>query len=58
MSAKLQITLVKSLIGCPKKHKDVVKGLGLTKVNMTVERIDSPEVRGMISKINHMLRVA
>jgi large subunit ribosomal protein L30 len=57
MSTKLKITLVKSVIGRPKKHRDVVSGLGLSKLNQSVELVDSPEVRGMISKISHMLSV-
>lgn len=58
MSSKLQVTLVKSLIGRPKKHRDVVAGLGLKKINHTVELSDTAEVRGMINKISHMLNVA
>lgn len=57
MSTKLQITLVKSTIGKPKKHRDIVTGLGLKKINQSVELADTPEVRGMISKISHMLNV-
>ena len=57
MSTKLQITLVKSTIGKSKKHRDIVAGLGLKKLNQTVEHADTPEVRGMISKISHMLNV-
>ena len=57
MSAKLRITLIKSTIGKPKKHKDIVAGLGLTKLNKTVELSDTPEIRGMIAKINHMLNI-
>jgi large subunit ribosomal protein L30 len=58
MSATLKITLVKSTIGKPKKHRDVVTGLGLTKLNKTVELVDTPEVRGMIAKISHMVNIA
>ena len=58
MSAKIKITLVKSTIGKPKKHKDIVAGLGLTKLNKPVEHVDTPEVRGMIAKISHMLTIA
>jgi large subunit ribosomal protein L30 len=57
MSTKLQVTLVKSTIGRPKKHRDTVAGLGLKKLNQTVEHADTPEVRGMIAKISHMLNV-
>ena len=57
MSSKLKITLIKSTIGKPQKHCTVVAGLGLKRVNATVELDDTPEVRGMISKISHMLHV-
>lgn len=57
MSTKLQITLIKSTIGRPKKHRDIVAGLGLKRLNHSVELSDSAEVRGMINKISHMLNV-
>jgi len=58
MNPKLRITLVKSPIGKPKKHRDIVVGLGLKKLNKTVELADTPEIRGMIAKISHMLLIA
>jgi large subunit ribosomal protein L30 len=58
MNGKIQVTLVKSTIGRPQKHKDIVAGLGLKKLNKTVEHNDTPEVRGMIAKISHMLNIA
>ena len=58
MSAKLRVTLVKSTIGKPKKHRDIVAGLGLRRLNNTIELQDTPEVRGMIAKINHMVHIA
>lgn len=58
MSSKIKVTLVKSLIGRPEKHRRVVAGLGLKKINQTVEHSDTPEIRGMISKINHMIKIA
>lgn len=57
MTAKLKISLIKSVIGRPQKHRAVVAGLGLKRLNATVELNDTPEVRGMISKISHMLHV-
>lgn len=57
MSGKLQVTLVKSTIGKPKKHRDIVAGLGLKKLNKTIEIADTPETRGMIAKISHMLTI-
>ena len=58
MNPKLRITLVKSTIGKPKKHRDIVAGLGLKKLNKTVELADTPQTRGMIAKISHMLLIA
>lgn len=58
MSNTLQITLVKSLIGTPKQHRNIVAGLGLKRLNRSVMRPDTPETRGMINKISHMLHIA
>ena len=58
MSTKLQVTLIKSTIGRPKKHRDIVAGLGLKRINHSVEHADTAEIRGMINKISHMLNVA
>ena len=57
MSVQIKVTLVKSIIGKPQKHRAVVAGLGLRRLNDTVVLSDTPEVRGMISKIRHMLHV-
>lgn len=57
MSTMLEITLIKSTIGASEKQRAVVRGLGLRRLHQTVSLQDSPETRGMISKINHMLRV-
>lgn len=54
---KVKITLVKSGIARPGKHKAVLIGLGLKKLNHSVVRIDSPEIRGMINKVSHLLKV-
>jgi large subunit ribosomal protein L30 len=54
---KLKITLIKSGIARPGKHKVVLTGLGLRKLNHSVVRIDSPQIRGMINKVSHLLKV-
>lgn len=54
---QLKIKLVRSLIGRPKRQREVVKGLGLRKINSTVIRKDCPEVWGMINKIPHLVQV-
>ena len=58
MSTVLNITLKKSHIGRPAAHRAVLNGMGLTKINKTVSLTDTPEVRGMIRKISHMVSVA
>ena len=57
MSQVVKITLVKSLIGKPASQRAVLSGMGLTKVNKTVVLQDTPEVRGMIRKVSHMISV-
>nr|NNM90456.1 50S ribosomal protein L30 [Bacilli bacterium] len=52
---RLQITLVRSLIGRTESQRATVQSLGLRKIRQTVTREDSPVVRGMIAKINHMV---
>lgn len=55
--AKIKITLVKSIIGRPAKQRVVVRTMGLNKVNHSVVREDTPQVRGMINKVKHLLKV-
>ncbi|HXN06031.1 MAG TPA: 50S ribosomal protein L30 [Nitrospiria bacterium] len=57
MSKKISITLIRSAIGRKGKHKQVAIGLGLTKLNRTVIRDDSPEIRGMVNKISYLVEV-
>ncbi len=54
---KIRITLVRSAIARPGKHKAVLVGLGLKKLNHSVIRIDTPQIRGMINKIVHLVKV-
>ncbi|MGI6706119.1 MAG: 50S ribosomal protein L30 [Clostridia bacterium] len=55
--AKLKITLVRSTIGCLKKQIDTVKALGLHKIRSEVIHSDTPEIRGMINKVSHLVEV-
>ncbi len=55
--AKLKLTLVRSVIGRPKKQKATIEALGLRKMNQTVEKDASPQVRGMVQKVQHLLTV-
>ena len=56
MAAMLKVTLVKSMIGRPEKHRKVLKGMGLTKLNRTVELQDTPSIRGMINAVSHLVK--
>jgi large subunit ribosomal protein L30 len=53
----IRIKLVKGLAGCKQTHRDTVRGLGLRRLHHTVELQDTPEVRGMINKVNYLVRV-
>jgi large subunit ribosomal protein L30 len=52
----LKVTLVRSLIGTMGTHRATVRGLGLRRINHTVEVIDTPATRGMINKISYLLK--
>ena len=54
---KLKITLVRSLIGRPETQRVTVRTLGLTKLNSKVIQVDNPQIRGMINKVSHLVRV-
>jgi large subunit ribosomal protein L30 len=57
MAGTLKITLVKSMIGRPEKHRRVLRGMGLTKINRTVELQDTPSIRGMVNAVSHLVNV-
>ncbi|MDR1154675.1 MAG: 50S ribosomal protein L30 [Bacteroidales bacterium] len=55
--AKINVTLKSSIIGSSKRQVATVKALGLGKVNSTVVHEDTPQIRGMIAKVNHLVSV-
>lgn len=57
MMAQVKITLTRSLIGYPKDQRATVKALGLTKIRTSVVKEDSSALRGMIHKVEHMVKV-
>jgi large subunit ribosomal protein L30 len=57
MNKELRVTLIKSGIGRPKKHKLTLKTLGLNRLHKTVVLKDTPQVRGMINKVSHLVSV-
>jgi large subunit ribosomal protein L30 len=54
---EVKVTLKKSYIGSTQKIRATLIGLGLTKTNKTVVRKDTPEIRGMINKVAHLVEV-
>ena len=55
MGKKLKITLIKSYIGRPQKQREILRGMGLGKLNKTVMLKDTPEIRGMVNKVSHLV---
>ena len=55
--AKIKITQTKSRINCPAVQKRTLDALGLKKMNHTVEKDDTPSVRGMIQAVHHLVKV-
>ncbi|MEE4296959.1 MAG: 50S ribosomal protein L30 [Wenzhouxiangella sp.] len=53
----VRVTLVRSINGTIGKHRETVRGLGLRRINHTVELEDTPAVRGMIKKVDYLVRV-
>ncbi|MRI32959.1 50S ribosomal protein L30 [Endozoicomonas sp. OPT23] len=57
MAEKIKVTLLKSTNGRLESHKACVRGLGLRRIRHTVEVEDTPAVRGMINKVNYLVKV-
>ena len=55
--AKINVTLKSSIIGSTKRQVDTIKALGLGKINSTVVHEDTPQIMGMIAKVNHLVTV-
>ena len=53
----ITVTLVKSVIGAKKSHRETVRGLGLRRIRHTVTLEDTPSVRGMVSKVDYLVKV-
>lgn len=53
----LRITQVRSAIGYSQKHKDTIRALGIHRLHQTVEQVDSPALRGMLSKVNYLVKI-
>lgn len=57
MTETIKYTLVKSGIGSTKKIRATLTGLGLNKMQKTATRKNSPEIRGMLNKVGHLVRI-
>ena len=57
MALKVKVTLIRSGTNRPQRHKDTIKGLGLTRLHKSVVLEDTPAVRGMIRAVSHMVTV-
>ncbi len=55
--SKIKIKLVKSTIGVKPKHRATVKALGLKKIGQVVEQNDNPQIRGMVTKVSHLVEI-
>jgi large subunit ribosomal protein L30 len=55
--AKLKITQQRSAIGCQQNQKATLRSLGLRKIRQSVERDDTPQIRGMIHTVRHLVTV-
>ncbi|MCA1849617.1 MAG: 50S ribosomal protein L30 [Acidobacteria bacterium] len=53
----IRIQYYRSFIAAPKTQKQIVKSIGLTKLNQVVERPDTPSMRGFVAKVPHLLRI-
>jgi large subunit ribosomal protein L30 len=54
---KIRVKMIGSLIGCPEKQRATVRGLGLRRLHQVVERPDTPEIRGMVRKVPHLVAI-
>lgn len=56
-NSRFKVQLVKSPIGRPGKHRRILEAIGLTRINRVVDLLDVPEMRGMINKVSHLVKV-
>ena len=56
-AGSITIQYYRSSIGYAKKQKEIVRSLGITKLNQTVTRPDTPATRGIVAKVPHLLRI-
>ena len=53
----MKIRWVRSFIGCPRDMRETIRGLGFRRMQQVIERPDTPETRGMIAKVHHLVEI-
>jgi large subunit ribosomal protein L30 len=56
-AGRIKVKMIGSVIGCPEKQRATVRGLGLRRLHQVVERPDTPEIRGMVKKVPHLVAI-
>jgi large subunit ribosomal protein L30 len=56
-AGRIRVEMIGSVIGCPEKQRATVRGLGLRRMHHVVERPDTPEIRGMVKKVPHLVAI-
>ncbi|MBW1981111.1 MAG: 50S ribosomal protein L30 [Deltaproteobacteria bacterium] len=57
MTRAIEVTLIRSMVGRPRKHRRVLKSLGLTRMHKTVTLYDTPQIMGAVRKVQHLVKV-
>jgi large subunit ribosomal protein L30 len=57
VAGKLKVTQIKSVVGRIKKQRQIIKALGIKRLHQSVEHPDTPQLRGMIEKVSHLVKV-
>ncbi len=57
MEKKIKITQIRSIIDRPENQKRTMRALGLKRINQTVEKNDTPQIRGMLKKVKHLIKI-
>ena len=56
-SGTLKIRWVRSFIGCPRNMRKTIRGMGFRRMNQVIERPDTPNIRGMIARVHHLVEI-
>lgn len=56
-SGTLKIRWVRSFISCPRNMRETIRGMGFRRMNQVIERPDTPNIRGMIARVHHLVEI-